>query len=77
MRIIILALCAFLCACSPQIIREPIPVPCPTPVIPPEPIYPILTKDASPSQVMKYFLEKDMLKSKRIEELEKVLNGYK
>lgn len=70
-----LFLLLFLTACAPtaDII---VPTPCPHAVLPAPPEYPKLTRDATPKQVMEYFLETDMMKSKRIEQLETILSGY-
>jgi hypothetical protein len=74
--IIICVLCATLCGCGKQLVYVPTPVPCPKVKIPPPPDYPVLTKESTPRQTMEYFLLKDMMKSQRIEQLEKLLSGY-
>jgi hypothetical protein len=53
-----------------------VPVSCPKAIVPVEPIYPTLSKEATPRQVMEYFLINDAMKSQRIEQLEKLLGAY-
>lgn len=74
MKYLFLLLCLTACAPTADVI---VPTTCPQAVIPEPPEYPKLTRDATPKQVMEYFLETDMMKSKRIEQLETILDGYK
>ena len=59
-----------------QIVYVPTPVACPPAEIPPVPDYPVITREATPRQVIEYFLLKTTLQEGYITELTTILNGY-
>jgi len=61
---------------SKQIVYVPTPVPCPRAEIPTPPDYPTITREATPRQVMEFFLLKTTIQEGYIAQLMKILGGY-
>lgn len=58
--------------CPPKIVEVPVPVPCPQAAIPPEPVYPILTIDATPKVTLQFCAQKLIQQEGFIEQLKAV-----
>lgn len=63
------------CAATKEVL-VPVPVKCPSVVVPPAPEYPTLAKTSTPKEVIQYFLLKVELQQGYIEQLTLLLKNY-
>ena len=61
---------------SKQVVYVPTPIPCPKAEVPSPPEYPVITRGATPKQVIEFFLLKTALQEGYISQLLAVLGGY-